>query len=60
VLLITIIDERVEPLDRFRPDIATAAAIAAVGAAEFDEFLAAKGDRAVAAIAGTDLEIGIL
>jgi hypothetical protein len=42
MLLIAIVDESVETVDRLDPDIAAAAAIAAVGAPKFDEFLAAK------------------
>src|SRR5690606_7586676 len=54
VLLVAIVDQRVQPVDAFRPYIAAAAAIAAVGAAELDEFLAAKAHRAGAAGAGLD------
>ncbi len=42
MLLITVIDERVQPIDAQRDDIAATAAVAAVRAAEFDEFLAPK------------------
>src|SRR5262245_8231258 len=54
MLLIAVIDERVEPRDAFGNDIAAATAIAAVGTAERDEFLPAERDAARAAIAGAD------
>ncbi len=40
MLLVAVIDEGVETVDRLRPDIAAIAAVAAIGAAQFDEFLA--------------------
>ena len=42
MLLKAEIDQRVQPLDRLGPDIAATPAIAAIGAAIFDEFLAAE------------------
>ena len=39
-----------------QPDRATAAAIAAIGAAERDELLATEADAAVAAVAGMDFD----
>src|SRR5262252_210034 len=42
MLLIAVVDQRVQPVDRLDDDVAAAAAIAAAGAAEFDEFFAAK------------------
>lgn len=50
MLLIAEVDERIEAVDGFHPDIAAAAAVAAVGAAELDELLAAEGNGARAAI----------
>ena len=44
VLLVAKIDERVQPVDRLGPDIAAPPAVAAVGAAVFDELLAAEAD----------------
>src|SRR6202163_1185470 len=49
VLLVAVVDEGVEAVDAFDHDGAAAAAIAAVRPAIFDEFLAAKGNAAVAA-----------
>jgi len=37
MLLVPVIDEGVQTLDAFGPDIAAAATVAAVGTAEFDE-----------------------
>ena len=51
VLLVAIVDERVEALDRLRDHVTALAAITAVGPAEFDELLAAERDAAVAAVA---------
>ena len=48
------IDQGVEVLVGLHPDIAAIAAVAAVGAAERDELLAAEGDAAVAAVARGD------
>ena len=49
MLLVAVVDQRVQPLDRLGPDVAALAAVAAVGAAELDELLAAEADAAVAA-----------
>ncbi len=38
VLLIAIVDERVEVFDALDPHVAAASAVAAIGAAELDEF----------------------
>ena len=54
MLLVAVVDERVEAVDAFDQDVAAAPAVAAVGAAELDEFLAPEGDRAGAAVAGAD------
>src|SRR5690606_28645354 len=56
VLAVAIVDQRVQPLHGFCPDIAATAAIAAVRSAELDEFLAAERDAAGAAIAGTHVD----
>jgi hypothetical protein len=49
VLLIAIVDQRVQPVDGLDDDIAAVAAIAAGGTAELDELLAAEGRGAGAA-----------
>ena len=57
VLLIAVVDQRVQPVDRLDDDVAAAAAIAAGGAAELDILLAAKRHAAVAAVAGADIDL---
>jgi hypothetical protein len=52
VLLIAVVDQRVQAGNAFSPDIAALATIASVGTAEFDEFLAPERHTARAAIAG--------
>ncbi len=54
------VDQRVEALDRLEDDVAALAAIAAVGAAIFDIFLAPEADRAGAAGAGADEDLGLV
>src|SRR6185437_13188578 len=60
VLLVTIVDERIEAIDGFDEDAATIAAVTAVGAAEFNEFLAAERHAAVPARAGCDIDLGFI
>jgi hypothetical protein len=60
VLLVAIVDQRVEALDRDRNDIAAAAAIAAVRATELDELLAPETDAAGAAVAALDVDLGLI
>ena len=60
MLLVAIVDQRVQPVDRLREDVAAAPAVAAIGTAELDEFLAAKRDRARAAVAGADVDLGLV
>ncbi len=55
VLLIAVIDQRIEAIDRFDHDIAAAAAIAAARPAELDILLAAERHAAIAAVAGADI-----
>ena len=52
MLLIAVVDQGVEILHRFGPDVAALAAIAAIGTAIFDELLAPEGNAAIAARAG--------
>ena len=52
MLLEAVVDRRVQAVDRLDHDVAAFAAVAADGAAEFDELLAPKRDAAVAAGAG--------
>jgi hypothetical protein len=51
MLLIAVIDQRVEAVDAFNEYVSASAAIAPVGTTEFNEFFAAKGDAACAPIA---------
>ena len=60
MLLVAIVDQRVEPIDAFGDDIAAASAVAAVGTAEFDEFLAPERHAAGAAVAGAHVNLGLI
>src|ERR1700760_2906751 len=60
VLLVAIVDQRIQPVDGLDHDVAAAAAIAAGGAAELDEFFAPERDAAVAAVAGADIDLGFV
>ena len=56
MLLVAVVYERVEAFDAERHDITAAPAVAAVRAAELDEFLSPEGDAARAAVAGADVD----
>jgi hypothetical protein len=56
MLLIAVVDQRVQPVDGLDHDVAAAAAIAATGSAELDILLAAKRHAAVTAVAGADID----
>ncbi len=60
MLLVAEVDQRVEAVDDFDDDIAAAAAIAAVRPAELDELLAPEGKRPCPAIAGADVDAGLI
>jgi hypothetical protein len=60
MLLIAIVDQRVETFNRLHDDIAAAPAIAAPGPAELDEFLAAEGDATIAALARLDIDLATI
>ena len=60
VLLVAVVDQRVQPVDRLDPDVAAAPAVAAVRPAELDEFLAAERHRAGAAVAGTYVDFRLV
>ena len=60
VLLVAIVDQGVETVDRLHNHVAAVAAIAAVRAAIFDEFLAPERHAAVAAVAGADIDLGFV
>src|SRR3546814_7961776 len=54
------VDQRVESADRLEHHIAALAAVAAVGAAIFDIFLAPERHGAGAAVAGPDEDLGLV
>src|SRR5215213_4907935 len=60
MLLITVVDQGIQPIDGLNPDITAAAAVAAVRAAEFDEFLAPKANAAGTAFAGADIDLRLV
>ena len=60
MLLVAVVDQRVEAVDRLDDDVAAAAAVAAAGAAELDELLAPERDAAVAAVAGANIDLGFV
>src|SRR3546814_227746 len=60
MLLVAIVDQRIEAGHRFDPHVAAAAAVAAVRAAELDELLAPETGAAVAAVAGADINLGLI
>ena len=60
VLLVAVIDQRVEAVDTFDPHIAAASAVPAVRAAELDEFFAPERDATCAAIAGPDEHFSLI
>ena len=60
VLLVAIVDQGVEPLDRLDPDIPAPAAVAAVRAAVLDELLAPERDGAASAVAGADVDLALV
>ena len=60
VLLITVVDQGVEAGDRLHHDVAALAAIAAVRAAELDEFFTPERHAAVPARAGRNINLGFI
>ena len=60
MLLVAIIDQRVQAVDADRDHIAAPPAITAVGAAELDIGLAAETGRAAAAITALDMNLGLI
>ena len=54
------VDQRIEAGHRFEDDVAALAAVAAVGPAEFDELLPPEADRARAAGARADEDLGLV
>ena len=60
VLLVAVVDQGVEAVDRLRDHVAALAAVAAVRAAELDELLAPERHAAVPAVAGADIDLGLV
>ena len=60
VLLVAIVEQRVEVRHAFEDDVAAFAAVAAVRSAELDIFLAAEADAAVAAVTGAHIDLGFI
>ena len=60
MLLIAIVDERVEAIDTFGNHIAAASAVTAVRAAKFDIFLAPETDTASPAIARANIDFRLI
>jgi len=58
MLLVAVVEQRIEVRYAFENDIATLAAIAAVRTAELNEFLAAETDAAVSPVARADIDFG--
>src|SRR5690606_25796092 len=60
MLLVAVVDQRVEPIDTFDDHVSAPSAIAAIGAAEFDEFLAPERDGTRPASARADIDLGLV
>src|SRR5262245_36418933 len=60
MLLVAVIDERVEPVDRLYDHVAALAAVAAVRPAELNEFLAPERHAAVPAVARAHVGLGFI
>jgi hypothetical protein len=60
MLLVAVVDQGIEPVDRFHDHVAAAPAVAAIRPAELDEFLAPERDAAVPARPGGDIDLGFI
>src|ERR1051326_3729178 len=60
VLLVAVVDQRVEPVDRDGDHVAAFAAVAAVRAAVLDELFAPERHAAVTAVAGANIDFGFV
>jgi hypothetical protein len=60
VLLVAIVDERVQIVRRLQDDVSTTPAIATIRPTILDELLATESDAARAAIAGFDVELRLI
>ena len=60
MLLVAIVDQCVEAIGAFDPDVAAAPAVTAIWAAILDELLTPERDRAGAAVAGAHVDFGLV
>jgi hypothetical protein len=60
MLLVAVVDERIQAVDACGIDVTAAPAVAAIRPAELDEFLAPERNHAVAAIAGAHIDFGLV
>src|SRR5579862_4342572 len=60
MLLVAVVDQRVEAVDRLRHHVAAIAAVTAIRPAIFDEFFAPERHAAVAAVAGANVNLGFV
>src|SRR5262245_22284591 len=60
MLLVAVVDQRIEPVDGLHHDVAAASAVAAAGAAELDEFLAPERNATIATVAGSHIDLGFI
>ena len=60
MLLVAVVEKRIEVRHAFDDDVAAFAAVAAVRAAELDELLPPEADGAVAAVAGAHIDLGLV
>src|SRR6185437_4072930 len=60
MLLVAVIDQRVQAVDRLDDDVAAAAAIAPARSTELDILLAPERHAAVAAVAGADIDLRLV
>ena len=60
MLLVAVIDQRIEVGDAFGPDVAALAAVTAIGPTELDELLAAEADSTMSSITGLNVDLGLI
>ena len=60
MLLVAVVDQRVQVRHALDDHVAALAAVAAVGPAELDELLPPEADGAVAAVARADIDLGLI
>src|SRR4051794_3086175 len=60
VLLVAVVDERVQPVDRLDDHVAAASAVATIRPAKLDELLPPERDAPVSAVAGANIDLGFV